>query len=155
MNCRPCTVDADYVLRNDQVEPLPTPPGTLGPDARALYRFIEIFAAEQNLEPPHLLSTCRSREEQLNLQRRWDAGDREGIRARPADPDTSKHVADEHGICHAFDLFNSDSWLRTVGQHVVKTFPGARWGGNWLPPDLPHFDVQPSRRWIRAASFKI
>ena len=128
---------------------------TLGPEARALYRFIEIYAAQENLEPPHILSTCRPAAQQIAMQEAWDRGDRAGLRVRPADPENSKHVPDETGICSAFDLSNNDAWLRQVGQHVLENFPGATWGGIWIPKDLPHFHVEPSRRWISAASFKI
>lgn len=129
--------------------------GTLGPDARALYRAIEVFTAQNGMEPPHILSTCRSRAHQKELQRRWDAGDRAGIAVRPADPEDSLHVPDELGICSAFDLSNNHAWLRTVGRFVIDNFPSAVWGGTFLPQDLPHFHVVPDRRWINAASFRI
>lgn len=128
---------------------------TLGPDARALYRAIEVFTAKNGMEPPHILSTCRSWAHQMELQQRWDAGDRVGIAARPADPEDSSHVPDEFGICHAFDLANNPDWLKTVGRHVLNSFPSAHWGGTFLPQDLPHFHVVPDRRWINAATFRI
>jgi len=152
LQCSPC----DFAFSTDKTLELHgDSPGTMGPEARAMYRAIELYTAENGMEPPHLLSTCRSKAKQLDMQRRWDSGDRRGLRVRPADPDSSKHVADEYGICWAFDLANSDAWLDVVGPHIVKTVPGARWGGNWLPKDSPHFDIEPSRRWISAATFKI
>lgn len=127
--------------------------GTLGPEARQLYRSIEIFAATKGLQAPKILSSCRSLEQQRSLQRRWDAGDRLGLATRPADD--SKHVPDELGICHAFDLAGSDAWLTMVGTFVQGSFPNAVWGGSFLPPDKNHFHVNPSAKWISAATWVI
>jgi hypothetical protein len=129
--------------------------GVMGPEARALYRDIEIFTAEQGLEPPHLLSQCRSADLQRAMQQAWDTGRRSGLRVRPADPENSKHVADDNGICWAFDLSNDDTWLDIVGAWVTRTHPTATWGGIWLPKDRPHFQVEEHGRWISAASFRI
>jgi hypothetical protein len=116
-------------------------PGALAPPARALLSHIALYAAQRGLEPPKVISACRTREEQIELIRRWESGDREGIAARPAHPDNSKHISDANGMCWAFDLGNSHAWLRAVGP-VAARFPGARWGGTFIPADLPHFDME-------------
>jgi hypothetical protein len=131
------------------------PTGAIGPEARQLYRDIEIYAAETGLEPPHLLSQCRSASLQRAMQQAWDTGRRSGLRSRPADPENSKHVPDENGICWAFDLNNTDEWLRVVGAWVQRTHPNATWGGTWLSRDLPHFQVDVHDRWISTAHYTI
>jgi len=40
---------------------------------------------------PNIASVFRDPDHQRTLQARWDRGDRAGLRARPADPDKSKH----------------------------------------------------------------
>jgi len=40
---------------------------------------------------PRITSGFRDPEKQAHMRARWDAGDRAGLRARPADPDKSKH----------------------------------------------------------------
>jgi len=130
-------------------------PSTLGPEARMLYRHIELYAARVGIEPPTLLSQCRSADQQAAMQAAWDRGDRAGMRSRPANPENSKHVPDENGICYAFDLGNTKAWLNEVGPWVARTVPDARWGGNFLPRDEPHFDVEPQIKWSSAATFTI
>ena len=133
----------------------PGPTGAIGPEARQLYRDIEIYAAQNGMEPPHLLSQCRSAALQRAMQLAWDTGRRTGLRVRPADPENSSHVPDAQGICWAFDLNNSDEWLKTIGRWVQRTHPNASWGGAWLPPDLPHFQINDHARWISAAAYTI
>jgi hypothetical protein len=132
-----------------------TSPATLGPESRDLYRYIELLAGRLRIDPPLLLSQCRSAEKQLTMQLEWDRGNREGLATRPADPENSNHVPDEFGVCRAFDLGNSHAWLRMVGAHVSKHIPWAEWGGTWFPPDLPHFQVNETQQWRSVASFRI
>jgi len=40
---------------------------------------------------PRITSGFRDPEKQANMRARWDAGDRSGLRVRPADPNNSKH----------------------------------------------------------------
>jgi len=127
----------------------------IGPEARQLYRSIEVFSAQIGLEPPILLSQCRSAALQLAMQRAWDTGRRTGLRVRPADPQNSRHVPDENGICYAFDLGNSNPWLDRVGRWVVDTQPGAVWGGTWLRRDSPHFEVSEHARWVSVVNIRI
>lgn len=130
---------------------VPAGTGTLSARARQLFREIELFAASMRFPKPELLSGCRSREQQRELQRRWDAGDRAGLAVRPADE--SLHLPDQFGVCRAFDLGGlSRQQLETVGSWVQQRFPWARWGGAWLPRDLNHFDV-PGQVWESEFTF--
>ena len=135
--------------------PLPSSTGTLGPDARSVYRDIELYSAQIGIAPPKLISTCRSAEHQRHMQIRWDAGDRVGLGARPADPENSRHVPDANGLCWAFDLGNNSEWLRLIGPWVQRTYPNARWGGSFMSSDPAHIDVTPGRNWISAATWQI
>ena len=133
--------------------PLLSPESALSERMATVYRWIEVYAAAQGIEPPHLLSTCRSAEKQRAMQAAWDLGNREGLKVRPATPENSLHVPDAVGICHAFDLANSEQWLRGVGPQVIRQFPDVRWGGSWLPPDYPHFDC--NQRMMEVAAIHI
>jgi hypothetical protein len=117
----------------------------LTPEAAHLFQWIEAYAAHKKLAPPFPISICRSAETQKELQEAWDRGEREGLSARPADPETSMHVPNENGQCSAFDLGNDYKWLSEIGPAAIKNVPGARWGGLWLPPDYVHFDIQRTR----------
>jgi hypothetical protein len=112
---------------------------TLHPEAQEILDWIRGYTREVGLAEPAVISECRSASEQAELLRRWDAGDRAGIRARPGS--TSWHIPDADGFCRAFDLGNTDTWLNLIGPMVVKKFPFARWGGNFLPKDEPHFEL--------------
>ena len=111
---------------------------------------LRIWARKTNRSAPVVVSLCRTAERQRELQQRWDAGDRRGLRVRPVNPENSKHVADENGECWAFDLGNDDQWLEAAGAYVLSpaiqsALPGARWGGSWIPKDSVHFDVDGMR----------
>lgn len=130
------------------------PQATLAPPARRLFELIQAFAATNALAPPDILSACRTADAQRNMQRQWDIGNRGGLRVRPADPENSAHVADEVGLCWAFDLWpqfgKSSPWLEILGRYVGSraiqiAIPGATWGGSWLPKDETHFQVNPMR----------
>ena len=127
---------------------------TLSPPARRLLQTIEWYTEQNNLAFPEVLSACRTPEAQLAMQGQWDLGNRGGLRVRPVDPQNSSHVADENGLCWAFDLWPSDgdssAWFALVGAYVrssevQRAIPGASWGGAWLPKDEPHFQVEPMR----------
>ena len=134
--CPPCVGSSSGAIGLEQGD------GALAPAARDLLSQISWYAAQEGLAPPSVLSACRSRAYQLELQQRWDSGDRRGLTVRPAT--NSKHIADEDGLCWAFDLGNTHEWLRQVGP-VMARMPGVTWGGSWVPPDLPHFEVDKMR----------
>lgn len=129
--------------------------GTLGPGARELLRAIELKAAAEHMPDPVYLSGCRAADYQMELRRRWDSGDREGLRVRPADPENSRHVPDSRGLCWAFDLGNESSWLEIIGPWAVRNIPGAVWGGSFIPKDQPHFEFAPDRPWTKAISIRL
>jgi hypothetical protein len=115
--------------------------GELSPYTRYILTSIEQFALFRKIASPDVISGCRSREQQLALQREWDRGNRSGLAVRPADPENSRHIAGQDGFCRAFDLGNSSEWLKDIGPWTVKAFPGVRWGGYFIPKDLGHFDT--------------
>ncbi len=121
--------------------------GTISQELQDLFGHIQLYTARQGLDEPVVLSACRTPEEQLALQRRWDNGDREGIAVRPADPANSNHIADENGVCWAFDLGNSREWLARIGPWVMRNVAGATWGGVWMPSDPGHFQLKKLASW--------
>lgn len=82
-------------------------------------------------ERPDIVSGYRSPMYQRQLRDRWDAGDREGLAARPACQSwhMARRAIDVETGVEAFGLYR---WL--LEQHT-----GARWGGRFDPPDEPHF----------------
>lgn len=112
----------------------------LSADMQAVLEWIKQKSQLLGIGQPILLSTCRTKEHQTDLQERFDSGDRTGIRNRPADPEDSFHVAGEDGKCRAFDLGNSDDWLDIIGPRVVGEFPMVEWGGNYANNAPNHFE---------------
>ncbi len=103
-----------------------------------LFDWMSMVGQRGGIGPPIMLSACRSRERQAQLQRDWDMGLKEGLAVRPVD--NSKHLADPFGRCHAFDLANLDSWLYTMGPVVAMRWPAIEWGGAYIPKDIRHFE---------------
>tara|TARA_Y100000310_G_C20601548_1_gene773315 strand:+ start:931 stop:1374 length:444 start_codon:yes stop_codon:yes gene_type:complete len=103
-----------------------------------LFNWIGQVAERGGMAPPVMLSACRTKERQQELQNLWDTGQREGLAVRPVD--NSKHIADSFGWCRAFDLGNDLTWLQTMGPVVVAKWPNIEWGGGYLPPDYRHFE---------------
>lgn len=131
-------------------------PGLAGP-VQWLLNTIGKWAKREGFASPLVISACRSARKQAEMRARYDRGDRTGLAYRPADPKNSRHVADETGVCWAFDLGNSAEWLQAAGvfvqsREVSVALPGARWGGVWIPPDPGHFEVQGMRT---AASIRL
>jgi len=87
---------------------------------------------------PTVNSGFRSPKKQAELRRRWDAGDRTGIVARPAK--RSKHSntgflgePDATGVDISFDAQD------LAGQYAH--FFGLKWGGKFKRPDPVHFYI--------------
>lgn len=87
-----------------------------------------------DIQAPKISSGRRSRSKQLEMQRRWDRGDRRGLVTRPAT--NSAHLDGE-----AFDVA-ADSWtLQVMGAWAPHA--GLRWGGAFQDP--VHFDTRTGR----------
>lgn len=81
---------------------------------------------------PDIISGFRSPERQAELLERWLAGDRQGIAARPA-------CRSWHTVGRAWDVqtqVQGFQWYRYFCEYL-----GARWGGRFSSPDVPHFDL--------------
>jgi len=102
--------------------------------ARALY--LAWYAKQLGGVTLELESAYRSPAYQLELQRRWDSGNRAGLISRPAS--SSKHTEGR-----AFDIGivgpdpSKELWegLGRLGEAL-----GLRWGGRFPSPDPVHFD---------------
>lgn len=116
----------------------------LSPDAEWLLQAVSAFWQSQGWGQPLVLSICRSSAAQSELRRRWDSGDKRGIRVRPAL--RSAHTPDNFGRCNAFDLAGTEDQLNQTGRFVNELrgdgFRTVRWGGNWLVKDPNHFDTR-------------
>ena len=111
----------------------------LSKEAKEILDWISDYAKQMEMDLPLVISTCRTSDQQQDLQDAWDRGEKRGLRVRPAD--NSAHIPDQRGFCRAFDLGNDDNWLQIIGPAVTRNFPWARWGGNFIPVDMNHFDV--------------
>jgi len=60
------------------------------PEAALQFARLYIYSWSEGLEPK-VTSIFRDPGKQKAMQQAWDRGERSGLRARPADPDTSKH----------------------------------------------------------------
>lgn len=129
--------------------------GALSPRGRQLLQLMEMRAAESGMAAPRVISACRSRADQMTLRQRWDSGDRRGMAYRPAHPDQSRHVPDENGICHAFDVGNTADWCDVIGKWVRANVSWATWGGEWMPPDKNHFQVDEDKPWKQVLQWRI
>lgn len=105
----------------------------LNDQAAQLYATLAWWGEWYEIRAPRIISGYRSPRKQKALQRRWDRGDRRGLRSRPAD--RSAHTTRE-----AFDLAADDWTLAAFGSWA--RYLGARWGGDFSDPDPPHFDVR-------------
>tara|TARA_Y100000310_G_C20646312_1_gene796802 strand:+ start:1230 stop:1589 length:360 start_codon:yes stop_codon:yes gene_type:complete len=113
--------------------------GGFSPRTTELYAHLERWARRNGLSPPVLLSGCRDKAIQMQMQRDWDEGNREGLAVRPATD--SAHIPGPDGYCRAFDLGNTPNWLALAGAEVAISFRDATWGGFWLPKDIRHFQI--------------
>ena len=102
--------------------------------AAILYVTLVAWSIAYGLPPLSILSGYRDPEHQAELRRRWDAGDRGGLMARPAE--RSAHMTGD-----AFDT-NYDANLLGIWGYFTKFIENARWGGEFRAPDWNHFDVR-------------
>ena len=115
-----------------------TDSGAVSQSIQDMLGWMEVEAQRLKIEPPLVLSACRSRAMQNEMIRRWDRGERAGLLVRPSP--NSKHIPDRSGRCRAVDLANSEAWLRLMGPRAEKKFPYIEWGGNYLSDDFRHFE---------------
>lgn len=80
-----------------------------------------------------IVSGYRSPKRQLELQNRWDSGDRVGLVARPAS--RSWHM---QGL--AVDVNTREQGFPFF-RDIMLQLPGVRWGGNFNRKDNVHFDL--------------
>ena len=99
--------------------------------ARA-YADLTYWGEHYGVRSPEIVSGARSAERQRELQRRWDSGDRRGMRGRPAD--NSKHVRGE-----AFDLRDTGQ-LHILGE--LAPYAGLQWSGTFRTPYPTHFELE-------------
>lgn len=86
---------------------------------------------------PRITSAYRPPLYQRYLQRRWDAGDREGLTARPASRSW-------HMVGRAIDVdANADAFWKF--RDLMLEY-GFRWGGDFTRPDDVHFDLPGPRQ---------
>ncbi len=99
----------------------------------AAEQFKAMQAAAASSSPPITLevsSAYRTYEQQAELRRRWDSGDREGLSAQPASAGSSNH-----GWALAVDI-------RVSGRPQVLNWlnlNASRFGFSTIPNDLPHW----------------
>lgn len=82
-------------------------------------------------ERPDIVSGYRPPMEQRALLDRWQAGNREGLAAKPACQ--SWHMAGR-----AIDVETSGAGFDTY-RWLLEKYTGAKWGGRFSPPDPVHF----------------
>lgn len=83
-----------------------------------------------------ILSVFRDPKKQAELLRRWNAGDRVGIKCKPAEKSLHSEMVGGKPASRAVDLHAKDPVLYSIGVEAKKY--GIRWGGNW--GDEVHFD---------------
>jgi len=96
--------------------------------ATAILRYIGYGEPDR----PDIVSGYRSPMRQAALLDRWKAGDREALAARPA-------CRSWHTVRRAIDV-EDDVRAFPAYRDLLLRYTGARWGGQWDPPDPPHFD---------------
>lgn len=89
---------------------------------------------------PRITSGWRDPEKQAHMRARWDAGDRSGLRARPADPDKSKHCRTTIAggpNSMAIDIVSNDE---TLSAHIAQAL-GLTPGMFFRTPDPGHYQT--------------
>ena len=135
--CCSCS-DGGAIVTVIDSRPLGAAVGNLSEGMRRFLALAKHWADEAGVQGPIVLSSCRTREQQEEMQRAWDRGDKGGLSYRPSSD--SRHIPDSFGYCHAIDLGNDSEWLKIIGREVVQRVPQITWGGVWIPPDIRHFE---------------
>lgn len=108
----------------------------LSPKAAVEYTTLQYWSAHYGMPAQAIASGLRSPSRQLELRRLWDAGQRQGLMARPA-------TSSAHTKGNAWDLMTSGGTIPLQYQGYFASFrPGLRWGGNFRSPDYNHFDLR-------------
>lgn len=89
---------------------------------------------------PYVTRIYSSRSRQMELQQKWDAGQREGLRVRPAT--TSKHIREDRGqmASDAIDMPCSDLDNDRKCAIIARDI-GLRAGEDFKVTDSGHYDV--------------
>jgi len=98
----------------------------------ALYHVFVYWSDYYGTELPEIISGYRTPGVQANLRRKWDLGNRTGIKVRPA-------LGGRHPKRQAFDLEDNGylPWLGSIARYY-----GYRWGGDFVNvPDPNHFFI--------------
>lgn len=94
---------------------------------------------------PDITSGYRSPEKQSELLAAWERGDREGLRAKPAE--RSWHMAERDGepAARAWDVQNEVRAYRMY-ETLMRRLGNVRVGADFTPPDVGHFSVPSGQR---------
>jgi hypothetical protein len=89
---------------------------------------------------PRITSLFRDPNHQKAMQHAWDSGNRAGLRARPADPDTSRHCRTgwfSEPQAEAIDIVSNDE---TKAAKIAQEI-GLQAGQFFTKPDPGHFQL--------------
>lgn len=127
-----------------KISALKTAPGVdlvnLQPDTLAMAQDLSTWSLMQGWEL-EFTSGYRSPVYQLELRARWDAGDRQGLRVRPA-------ASSAHSRGEAVDgvILNDPSGRKLAQLGQYAQLRGYTWGGTFSDPDPVHFAIGGPRR---------
>lgn len=109
-----------------------------GLNSKAAYEYtvLQYWSAVQGTPVLPIVSGYRSPRRQIELAALWDAGQRQGLMARPA-------TSSAHTTGSGWDVSTAGGYLPLQYQGYFASFrPGVRWGGNFRSPDPNHFDMR-------------
>lgn len=88
---------------------------------------------------PKITSGFRDPKKQRDMRAAWDRGERQGLRVRPADPDTSRHCRTTLGGSPASQAVDMPCSNDALAAQIGKAL-GLRAGYYFTPSDPGHFD---------------
>ena len=113
-------------------------------DSKAAKQFHAFAQAAYEKYGITVTSSFRSLTKQKKMQADWDAGRREGLKARPAT--TSAHSSGfaldfNVGLQLGINKGNSKTTKKELVKELTELAAeyGIQYGGNWVNPDIPHF----------------